>query len=137
MYPEILVHVLRTYLRIKEHFMYQYESIPKYNSGVLNSISKYLQSQTLSNICKYSNKAMLFSKSMHIWQKFFVIINIIKFHPQDIKKNNKILLLDIIPKDLKFPHFGNYWLMHNPTFATFYTGYISISSSKYEQFIFQ
>lgn len=91
----------------------------KYNSGVLNSILKYLQSQTLSNICKYSNKAMLFIKSMHIWQKFFVIINIIKFHPQDIKKNNKILLLDIIPKDLKFPHFGNYWLMHNPTFATF------------------
>lgn len=86
MYPEILVHVLRTYPRIKEHFMYQYESIPKYNSGVLNSVLKYLQSQTLSNICKYSNKAMLFSKSMHIWQKFFVIIKVIKFHPQDIKK---------------------------------------------------
>ena len=89
MYPEILVRVLRTCPRRKEHFMYQYESIPKYNSGVLNSVLKYLQSQTLSSICKYSNKAILFSKSMHIWQKFFVIMKIIKFHPQDTKKITK------------------------------------------------
>ena len=66
--------------------MYQHESVPKYNAGVLNSVLKYLQSQILSNICKYSNKAILFSKTMHIWQKFFVIMKIIKFHPQDIKK---------------------------------------------------
>lgn len=53
------------------------------------------------------------------------------------KKNYKILLLDIISKDLKYPQFGNCWLMHNPTFATFYTGYIYIPISKYEHFIFQ
>ena len=117
--------------------MYQHESIPKYNAGVLNSVLKYLQSQILSNICKYSNKAILFSKTMHIWQEFFCNHENNKISSSRHKKKTQNTPPGYYSKGSKFPQFGNYWLMHNPIFATFYTGYIYISISKYEHFIFQ